>query len=107
MSTHGDIIELEFGIHSKEAQQDDDITNMLDENCEQINSHVFDKYIGLNRIFVCLVLQILNPTKRVVMHHEEKRKRHFIPIMKNTINIFHNGKNRVTKIRCNSIKKIE
>lgn len=105
MSTKEDIIELEFGNHS--GLEYDDITNMLDDKCEQINCHVFDKYIGLNRIFVSIMLQILNPTKKVIMHDEERSKRHFIPMMKNTINIFHNKKNRVTKIRCNSIKKIE
>lgn len=85
----------------------DDITIMLNERCEQIKHAVFEKYIGRNRIFVCLLLQLLNPTKRVIMHDEEKQKRYCSPLMQNTINVFHNAKHRVTKIRCNSVKKID
>jgi len=105
MISQEDIVELEFGDHSKSIE--DDVTNMLDEKYEQINHARFEKYIGLNRIFVCVVLQILNPTKKVIMHDEERQKRRVFPILKNTMNVFHDKKNRVTRIRCNSIKKIE
>lgn len=103
METLEDNIELEFG---NQEHDDDDMINMLDEKCQQSNHGVFEKYIGLNRVFVCIILQLLNPTKRVLMYNEGRIEKHSIP-MKNAIIIFYNSKNKVTKIRFNLIKKIE
>jgi hypothetical protein len=97
-----DNIELEFG----NQDYDDDMTIMLDEKCQQTNHAIFEKYIGLNIYLVCIILQLLNPSKRVLMYNEGKIEKHSIP-SKNAIIVFYNSKNKVTKIRYNSIKKIE
>lgn len=83
-----------------------DMTDMIDERCEHINQH-FQKYIGLNRYFVFILLAILNPRKQIMMFSKKYISCFLVPFQKNTINIVYDEENKVVKIRHNSIKKIE
>jgi hypothetical protein len=104
-----EFIEMEQSIHLNPNPK----SHGSDEYCYDINHERFEKYIGLNRFVVCILLQILNPSKRVIMYNQEKIMRPYsqahtlFPLLKNTINIFYNCNNKVIKIRCNSVKKIE
>lgn len=85
----------------------DDVTNILNEQYKQMNHTHFQKYIGLNRYFVCLFLSFINPRKRVFMYSKQYISRFVVPFMKNVIIIVYNEQNKVVKIRYNTIKKIE
>jgi len=84
-----------------------DMTDMVDERCEQINHQHFQKYIGLNRYFVFILLALLNPRKQIMMFSKKYISCFLVPFQKNTINIVYDEENKVVKIRHNSIKKIE
>jgi len=84
-----------------------DMTDMIDDRCLQINHEHFQKYIGLNRYFVFILLSLLNPRKQIMMFSKKYISCFIIPFQKNTINIVYDNDNNVVKIRYNSIKKIE
>ena len=84
-----------------------DTMDMIDERCEQINHQIFQKYVGLNRYVVFIVLSLLNPRKQIMMFSKKYLSCFLVPFQKNTINIVYDDDNKVIKIRYNSIKKIE
>ena len=93
--------------NENDEDNDDIQTIILDETYEKINHTHFQKYLGVNRYLVFFLLKLFNPTKNIVMYNKEYLARFIVPITKNTINIIYNHQNKVLKITCNTMKKIE
>lgn len=92
-----------------EFETDDDNNDFHFNVAQEVNHTCFEKYIGKHIFFVCIILQILNPKKRIILHEHKIKyhnRTHFFQNPK-TINVFYNEKKRVTKIRLETDEKIE